>query len=102
MDLHQVLHLTFVKAMRERMDALFGAYFSTDAAPLYPLRGEFGVTHLLVETQDFTDPTRSPEYHAPWKARIVPRLAEIKGKEYLMIDRCIRKPPSSIKTGSYC
>ena len=70
--------------MRERMDALFEAYFSTDAAPLYRLRKEFGVTHLLVETDDFTEPTRPPEYYAPWKARIQPRLAEIKGKEYLM------------------
>jgi len=39
---------------------------------------------LLVETHDFTDPTRPPEYYVPWKARIQPRLAEIKGKEYLM------------------
>jgi len=83
-DLHQVLHLTFMKTMRERMDALFEAYFSTDAGPLYRLRGEFRVTHLLVETHDFTDPTRPPEYYAPWRARIQPRLAEIKGKEYLM------------------
>ena len=39
------------------MDALFDAYLSTDAAPLYRLRQEFGVTHLLVETRDFTDPS---------------------------------------------
>jgi len=83
-DLHQVLHLTFVKAMRERMDAMFEAYLSTDAAPLYRLRQEFGVTHLLVETRDFTEPEHPPEYFAPWRARIHPRLAEIKGKEYLM------------------
>ena len=82
---HQVLHLTYMKAMRVRMDALFvKAYLSTDAAPLYRLKQEFGVTHLLVETRDFTDPKRPPEYFAPWRARIGPRLAEIKGKEYLM------------------
>jgi hypothetical protein len=90
-DLHQVLHLTFMTAMRERMDALFEAYFSTDAAPLYRLRGKFGVTHLLVETHNFTDPTRPPEYYAPWKARIQPRLVEIKGKEYLMNGSLHRK-----------
>ena len=83
-DLHQVLHLTFLKVMRERMDALFDAYLSTDAAPLYRLRQEFGVTHLLVETRDFIDPKHAPEYFAPWRSRIQPRLREIKGKEYLM------------------
>jgi hypothetical protein len=83
-DLHQVLHLNFLKAMRERMDALFDAYLSVDVAPLHRLRQEFGVTHLIVETRDFTDPKRAPEYFAPWRSRIQPRLKEIKGKEYLM------------------
>ena len=50
----------------------------------HPLATEFGVTHLLVETRDFTDPNHAPEYFAPWRERIAPRLAEIKGKEYLM------------------
>ena len=70
--------------MRERMNAMFDAYLSVDAAPLIRLRQEFGVTHLLVETRDFTDPNHAPEYFAPWRERIAPRLAEIKGKEYLM------------------
>ena len=83
-DLHQVLHLTFLKVMRERMDALFDAYLSTDAAPLHRLRQEFGVTHLLVDTRDFTDPKHGPEYFAPWRSRIQPRRREIKGKEFLM------------------
>ena len=83
-DVHQVMHLTFVKGMRERMNAMFEAYMSVDAAPLTRLRKEFGVTHLLVDTRDFTDPTHAPEYFAPWRERIAPRLAEIKGKEYLM------------------
>jgi hypothetical protein len=83
-NVHEVLYLDFMKVMRKRMDALFDAYFSTDAAPLYRLKREFGVTHLLVETRDFTDPKHPPEYFAPWRARIGPRLAEIKGKEYLM------------------
>ena len=83
-DLHQLLHLAFVKAMHERMDALFEAYLSTDAAPLHRLRQEFGVTHLLVETRHFTEPVNALGYYAPWNDRIPPRLAEIKGKEYLM------------------
>jgi hypothetical protein len=83
-DLHQVLHLTFLQVMRARMDALFDAYLSTDATPLYRLRQEFGVTHLIVQTRDFTDPKHAPEYFAPWRSRIQPRLREIKGKEYLM------------------
>jgi hypothetical protein len=83
-SLHQVLHINFVKSMHERMDAMFEGYLSTDAAPLYRLRQEFGVTHLLIETHHFTDPKQPPEYFAPWRSRIAPRLAEIKGKEYLM------------------
>lgn len=83
-DLHQVLHLEFMKAMRERMDAVFEAYLSTDAAPLYRLRDKYGVTHLIVETRDFTDPAHAPEYFAPWRSRIPPRLAAIKGKEFLL------------------
>lgn len=81
---HQVLHLTYMTTLRERMNAMFDAYLSTDSVPLVRLRQEFGVTHLLVNTRDFTDPTHAPEYFAPWRERIPPRLAEIKGKEYLM------------------
>lgn len=83
-ELHQVLHLGYVEAMRKRMDAVFDAYFSAEAAPLRRLRDEFGVTHLLVESPHFSDPNKAPEYFSPWRARIAPRLAEIKGKEYLM------------------
>jgi hypothetical protein len=90
-DIHQVLHLNFMKVMRQRMDALFDAYLSIDAAPLYRLREEFGVTHLLVETRDFRDPKQRPEYFAPWRARIAPRLAEIKGKEYLLNEALQKK-----------
>jgi len=83
-DLHQVLHLKFMQAMRARMDALFDAYFSTDALPLYRLRDQFGVTHLIVERRDFNDVKHPPEYFAPWRSRIGPRLAAIKGNEYLL------------------
>jgi hypothetical protein len=83
-DVHQVLHLNFVKTLRQRMDAMFEAYLSTDATPLYRLRQEFGVTHLLIETRHFSDPEHPPEYFAPWRARIPSRLTAIKGNEYLM------------------
>jgi hypothetical protein len=88
---HHVLHLTYMKIMRERMNAMFDAYLSVDAAPLVRLRREFGVTHLLVDTRDFTDPKHAPEYFAPWRARIAPRLAEIKGKEYLLNEALQKK-----------
>lgn len=81
---HHVLHLTYMTAMRARMNAMFDAYLSIDDAPLVRLRKEFGVTHLLIDTHDFTDPNHAPEYFAPWRTRIAPRLAEIKGKEYLL------------------
>ncbi len=83
-ELHQVLHLGFVETMRQRMDALFEAYFCVDATPLYRLRDEFGVTHLLVESHHFTDPSRPPEYFSPWHARIGPRLEAIKDNAYVM------------------
>jgi hypothetical protein len=83
-DVHQVLHVNFIEIMRKRMDALFEAYFSTEAAPLSRLRQEFGVTHLIVDARDFTDREHTPEYFSPWRARIKPRLAEIKGQEFLM------------------
>lgn len=88
---HHVLHLTYMKNMRERMNAVFDAYFSTDAAPLYRLRDRFGVTHLIVETRDFTDAQHPPEYFAPWRSRIGPRLAAIKGKEYLLNEALQKK-----------
>jgi MFS family permease len=81
---HHVLHLNYMKTMRERMNAMFDAYLSIDATPLYRLRQEFGVTHLLVDKRDYTESAHAPEYFAPWRERIAPRLAEIKGKEYLM------------------
>ena len=90
-DLHQVLHLKFMQVMRARMDALFDAYFSTDAEPLYRLRDQFGVTHLIVETRDFTDAQHPPEYFAPWRSRIGPRLAAIKGNEYLLNEALQKK-----------
>jgi hypothetical protein len=83
-DLHQVLHVTFLQAMRKRMDAVFDAYLTTGPAPLIRLRDQFGVTHLVVETRDFTDANHPPEYFAPWRTRIPPRLSEIKGREYLL------------------
>jgi hypothetical protein len=83
-DVHQVLYLDCLKTMRERMDAMFDAYFSTDGAPIARLKQTYGVTHLLVETQDFTGSGHPPEYFAPWNTRIRQRLAAIKGREYLM------------------
>lgn len=83
-QLHQVLHVEFVETMRQRMNAVFEAYFSVDAAPLRRLRDQFGVTHLLVEAHHFNDPKRPPEYFSPWRSRIGPRLEAVRDKAYLM------------------
>jgi hypothetical protein len=45
----------------------------------------------LLETRHFTEPNHAPEYFAPWQARIGPRLAEIKGREYLMNQALLRR-----------
>ena len=83
-QLHQVLHREFVDIMRQRMDAVFAAYFSVDAAPLRRLRDQFGVTHLLVEAHHFSDPKRPPEYFSPWRSQIGARLEAVRDKAYLM------------------
>ena len=83
-QLHQVLHREFVDIMRQRMDAVFAAYFSVDAAPLQRLRDQFGVTHLLVEAPHFSDPKSPPEYFSPWRSRIGPQLEAVRDKAYLM------------------
>jgi len=83
-ELHEIHYLKYVQNMRQRMDAVFDAYFSTDPAPLRRLRDEFGVTHFIVESRHFTDPNKPPEYFAPWGARIVPRLQAIRDNAYLM------------------
>jgi len=83
-DLHQTLHLNFTRVLRERMNAVFDAYLGTDAAPLNRLRREFGVTHILVDSRHFTDPKHAPEYFAPWRDAIKPRLDQIKNRAYLM------------------
>lgn len=90
-ELHQVLHLGFVETMRKRMEAVFDAYFSTDAAPLRRLRDEFGVTHFLVESRHFTDPNKAPEYFSPWRARIGPRLEAVRDEAYLMNETLQKK-----------
>jgi len=90
-ELHQVLHLEFVEAMRQRMDALFEAYFSVDAAPLHRLRDQFGVTHLLVEAHHFNDPKRPPEYFSPWRSRIGPRLKAVRDRAYVMNESLAQK-----------
>ena len=79
-----MLHVDFIETMRKRMDALFEAYFGTDAAPLHRLKQEYGVTHLIVDTRHFTDREHVPEYFSPWQARILPRLKEIEGRVFLM------------------
>ena len=83
-DTHQVLHFYFMVNMRKRMDALFDAYLSVNSMPLYRLRDEFKVTHLIVDTRNFTDPDHELTYYAPWQERIGPRLAEIRGKEFVL------------------
>jgi len=100
-ETHHVLHLTYMTVMRERMNAMFDAYFSVDAAPLVRLRQEFGVTHLLVDIRDFTEPSHAPKYFAPWGARIPARQAEIKGNEYLLNESLHKKTAVFNHTGFF-
>jgi hypothetical protein len=81
-ETHQVLHLDYMREMRERMEAITTTYFATDAAPLILLRRHYGVTHFLVDTAHFSGVP--PTYFAPWdEARIQSELDASNGRAFL-------------------
>jgi hypothetical protein len=67
-ETHQAFHEGFVLEMRKRMHALTDAYFATSPGPLFRLRDDQGVTHLLVDTRHFRG--RKPSYFRPFDERI--------------------------------
>jgi hypothetical protein len=67
-ETHQAFHQQYADVMRRRMQALIGAYFSSDDDSLLRLQREFGVTHLLVN-RDHYGATR-PTYFKPFDAMI--------------------------------
>ena len=62
-ETHQVYHERYVQEMRKRMRALIAAYFASSRQPLDKLRDEYGVTHLLFDTQHHQT---APTYFAPF------------------------------------
>jgi hypothetical protein len=64
---HNVLHERYVLEMRRRMAALTAALLSDDRQELMALRDTFGVTHLIVDSEDFSAP---PWYFAPFDRQI--------------------------------
>jgi hypothetical protein len=83
-QLEMPFHRTFTEGTRQRLRALFEAYFATDNSAITALNRRFGVTHLLVDPEIFGDNT--PSYYRPfdtlvWQlygaARARPRLLEL-------------------------
>jgi len=64
-ETHQPFHEGFALEMRRRMDVLIEALLGDDPRALVTLRDSFGVTHLIVDTNDFAE---APEYWAPFDA----------------------------------
>lgn len=67
-EVHQIFHQGYADEMRRRMQALIGAYYATDPAPLIALRDAFGVDYLVVDERHFT--TRPPSYFQPFQDEI--------------------------------
>jgi hypothetical protein len=67
-ETHQALHMKYMQELRRRMDALISAYFATDIKPLKYLEEEYGVTHLLININHYSDTI--PGYFMPWGEQI--------------------------------
>ena len=62
-EAHMPFHAGYTEMLRRRARALFSAYFTPSVDELVKFRNEWGVTHLLVNLDDFR--TR-PTYFAPF------------------------------------
>lgn len=66
-ETHTPYHERYLLEMRRRMDALIAALFSEDQQGLIELRDTFGVTHVIVNADEFSKP---PWYFAPFDTEI--------------------------------
>jgi hypothetical protein len=64
---HQALHERYVLEMGRRTHALLKALFSEDPTFLAKLHDEFGVTHLIVDSDNYI---KVPKYFAPFDSEI--------------------------------
>jgi hypothetical protein len=66
-ETHQAFHASYALEMRRRMNALIEAYYATNMKPIRSLKETFGVTHLLVDRNDFE---QIPRYFRPYRKQI--------------------------------
>jgi len=66
-ETHMPFHVGYTDMLRGRARALFAAYFTPSVSELTRFRNEWGVTHLLLDLDDFK--TR-PTYFAPFDADV--------------------------------
>jgi hypothetical protein len=66
-ETHMPFHIRYTDLMRARAQALFHAYFASDAEALREFRDQQGVTHLLIDRRDFK---HRPNYFVPFDREI--------------------------------
>jgi hypothetical protein len=81
-ELHQPHHLGFLDEVRRRLRPFFEAYFARTPEPLIKLRDELGVTHLLVDLDQFRG--KPPTYMPPMGAWIQEIVRRDAGQPYLL------------------
>jgi hypothetical protein len=82
-ETHQVFHEAFLLKMRERMYALIDGYLATTPGPLIKLRDQYGVTHLVVNMEDYGE--RRARYFEPFNRYIQEKYDQNEGAEYEVV-----------------
>jgi hypothetical protein len=82
-ETHMPFHTRYTELMRRRARALFDAYFTSSADDLREFRDRQGVTHLLLNRNDFE--TR-PTYFAPFDRRIARDFAAGKANGFAALE----------------
>jgi hypothetical protein len=66
-ECHQVFHRGFTDEMRKRFAAVSTAYLARDSGPLFDLRDQQHVTHMVVDRRYLRE---APRYFAPFRASV--------------------------------
>jgi hypothetical protein len=58
----EVLHEKYIENYRERMSAIREAYYTENVNNIINLKEKFGVTHIVINQTDYTEPPRELEF----------------------------------------
>jgi hypothetical protein len=98
-ETHQVLHFDYMARMRERMEDVVAAYFSSDLSELMRLKEKYGVTHVLVDTNHFAG--TPPVYFSPWDSERIKAEMKASNGPPLLADRALHNRAGIIRHDSY-